>query len=97
MPPPENKRPFGMRMRWIVWRGEAKNVKFEPDIMPDRVYGKPATLPTKVTFSAPGTYRLRAIATDGVKPVSESGSTSFSVHAPFTPREAYVRCPPPLL
>jgi len=65
MPPPENKRPFGMRMRWIVWRGNAKNVKFEPDIMADRVYGQPATLQTKVTFSAPGDYRLRAIATDG--------------------------------
>ena len=65
MPPPENKRPFGMRMRWIVWRGIAKNVKFEPDIMADRVYGQPATLQTKVTFTAAGDYRLRLIATDG--------------------------------
>jgi hypothetical protein len=52
-------------MRWIVWRGVAKNVKFQPDIMTDRVYGKPATLETKVTFSAPGEYRLRAVASDG--------------------------------
>jgi hypothetical protein len=65
MPPPDNKRPFGMRMRWIVWRGNAKNVKFEPDIMAERVYGKPAMLPTKATFTAPGEYRLRVIATDG--------------------------------
>ena len=57
--PPDNKRPFGMRMRWIVWRGNAKNVKFDPDIMADRVYGKPAMLPTKVTFTAPGEYRCR--------------------------------------
>jgi hypothetical protein len=65
MPPPDNKRPFGMRMRWIVWRGNAKNVKFEPDIMQDRIYGQPATLQTKVTFTAPGEYQLRAIASDG--------------------------------
>jgi hypothetical protein len=33
--------------------------------MSQRVYGKPATLDTKVRFSAPGAYRLRAIASDG--------------------------------
>jgi hypothetical protein len=65
LPPPDPKRPHGLRMRWIVWRGVARNVKFEPDVMPDRVYGKPATLETKVTFSAPGEYRLRAVASDG--------------------------------
>jgi len=65
LPPADPKRPHGMRIRWIVWRGVAKNVKFQPDIMPDRVYGKPATFETKVTFSAPGEYRLRAVASDG--------------------------------
>ena len=52
-------------MRWIVYRGSADAVKFEPDIMSQRVYGKPVTLESKVTFSAPGSYRLRAIASDG--------------------------------
>ena len=33
--------------------------------MSQRVYGKPATLETKVSFAVPGTYRLRAIANDG--------------------------------
>lgn len=65
LPDPTGKRPQGVRMRWIVWRGMAKNVKFEPDIMPDRVYGKPVTLETKVSITAPGDYRLRAIASDG--------------------------------
>jgi len=57
-------RQQGVRVRWIVYRGSGK-VRFDPDIMPGRVYGKPATLETKVTFSAPGDYRLRAIASDG--------------------------------
>ncbi len=56
--------PAGVRMRWIVYRGPA-NVRFDPDIMSGRVHGKPATLPTKIKFTAPGTYRLRAIASDG--------------------------------
>ncbi len=57
-------RQQGVRIRWIVYRGSGK-VRFDPDIMAQRVYGKPATLETKVTFSAPGDYRLRAIASDG--------------------------------
>ena len=54
----------GVRVRWIWYRGPAK-VRFDPDIMSQRVYGKPATLETRVSFAAPGTYRLRAIANDG--------------------------------
>jgi len=54
----------GVRVRWIVYRGTGK-VQFTPDIMSQRVFGKPATLDTKVRFSAPGAYRLRAIASDG--------------------------------
>jgi hypothetical protein len=57
-------RQQGVRMRWIVYRGSGK-VRFDPDIMSQRVYGKPATLETKVTISSPGAYRLRAIASDG--------------------------------
>jgi hypothetical protein len=51
-------------MRWIVYRGAGK-VQIDPDIMNGRVYGKPATLATKVRFATPGVYRLRAIASDG--------------------------------
>ena len=61
---PTGRRQQGVRIRWIVYRGSGK-VRFDPDIMSQRVYGKPATLETKVSFSAPGNYRLRAIANDG--------------------------------
>jgi hypothetical protein len=40
-------------------------VRLDPEIMNNRIYGKPATLETKVTFSRPGSYRVRAIASDG--------------------------------
>ena len=53
----------GVQIRWILYRGPGK-VQFDPDLSP-AVYGKPLTSETKVTFSAPGTYRIRAIATDG--------------------------------
>ena len=54
----------GLRIRWIQYRGPA-NVRFDPDIMSQRIYGKPATLETKVKFAAPGDYKLRAIVSDG--------------------------------
>jgi hypothetical protein len=53
----------GVQIRWILYRGPGK-VQFDPDLSP-AVYGKPLTSETKVTFSAPGNYRIRAIATDG--------------------------------
>jgi hypothetical protein len=61
---PTGTRQQGVRVRWILYRGPGK-VQFDPDIMSQRVYGKPATLTTKVSFAVPGTYRLRAIANDG--------------------------------
>jgi len=64
IPDPAGRLQQGVRLRWIVYRGTGK-VRFEPDIMGQRVFGKPATLETKVRFSAPGPYRLRAIASDG--------------------------------
>ena len=64
IPDPEGRLQQGVRVRWILYRGAGK-VTFTPDIMQGRVYGKPATLATKVTFSSPGAYRLRAIASDG--------------------------------
>jgi len=53
----------GVQVRWIFFRGPGK-VQFDPDLSP-AVYGKPLTSETKVNFSAPGKYRIRAIATDG--------------------------------
>ena len=58
-----NRGVQGVRVRWILYRGPGK-VQFEPDLSPF-VYGKPLTSETKVTFSSPGNYRIRAIATDG--------------------------------
>ena len=57
------RRTQGLRIRWIQYRGPGK-VTFDPDNAP-AVYGKPVDLTTKVSFSAPGTYLLRAIASDG--------------------------------
>jgi len=64
IPDPTGRLQQGVRVRWIVYRGVGK-VEFTPDIMNQRVYGKPATLETKVRFAVPGMYRLRAIASDG--------------------------------
>ena len=64
VPDPEGRLQQGVRVRWIVYRGAGK-VRFEPDIMSGRLYGKPAALETRVSFTAPGVYRLRAIASDG--------------------------------
>lgn len=57
------RRIEGLRIRWIQYRGPGK-VTFDPGSVPP-VYGKPVDLATKVSFSAPGTYLLRAIASDG--------------------------------
>ena len=56
-------RPQGLQIRWILYRGQS-GVKFDPEVSP-AVYGKPNRSETKVTFPAPGDYRLRAIACDG--------------------------------
>ena len=63
LPYPAGRRRPGVRIRWIVYRGSGA-VRFDPELS-EPVYGKPATSETKVTFSAPGAYRLRAIALDG--------------------------------
>ena len=52
----------GVQVRWIVYRGSGK-VQFDPLVSPP-VYGKPFTAETKATFSTPGDYRIRAIASD---------------------------------
>ena len=73
----------GLRLSWIVFRGNAAAVTFKPDQMKTwtdtRAYGNspwspPFTIPvpppdgkwvTDVTFGEPGTYVLRAVASDG--------------------------------
>jgi len=64
-PPNPNaaRREQGVRIRWMFLRGPGK-VTFTPDSAP-AVYGKSVTLRSKVSFSVPGTYVLRAIASDG--------------------------------
>jgi hypothetical protein len=52
-----------VRIKWILYRGPGP-VEFDPDTSPD-AYGTPVTLSSKATFRAPGTYVLRAIASDG--------------------------------
>ena len=56
-------RPRGVQIKWIHYRGPGK-VTFDPEASAV-VYGQPVTLASKVTFGAPGTYVLRAIANDG--------------------------------
>jgi hypothetical protein len=64
IPDPTGRLQQGVRLRWILYRGPGK-VRLDPDIMSQRLYGKPATLETKVSFAVRGAYRLRAIASDG--------------------------------
>jgi hypothetical protein len=56
------KRPKGVQIKWIEYRGPGK-VTFHPNAS-EIIYGETVTMTTKVTFSAPGTYVLRAIADD---------------------------------
>lgn len=56
------RRARGVQIKWIQYRGPGK-VVFSPESSPV-IYGQPVTLTSKVSFSAPGTYVLRAIAND---------------------------------
>jgi hypothetical protein len=79
---PERRRVEGVRIKWILYRGPGK-VEFDPDTNPV-VYGKPVTLTSKVSFSAPGTYWLRAIASDGQ--LSSTHDVTVTVN-PSTPAQ----------
>jgi hypothetical protein len=59
----EPKRPRGVQIKWIQYRGTGK-VTFDPAASAV-VYGQPVDIASKVSFSAPGTYVLRATAFDG--------------------------------
>lgn len=53
----------GVRIRWILYRGPGE-ARFDPPLSP-YVYGEPLTSETQVSFTKPGDYRIRAIASDG--------------------------------
>jgi hypothetical protein len=57
------KRPQGVQIKWIQYRGPGK-VTFSPDSSAV-IHGQPVTLTSQARFSAPGTYVLRATASDG--------------------------------
>jgi hypothetical protein len=75
----QNRQP-GVRIRWVHYRGEGK-VRFDPRKAPP-LYGKPVELTSRATFSTPGTYVLRAIATDGQ--LETTFDTTVTVRAPGT-------------
>jgi hypothetical protein len=72
---------LGLRVAWLVFRGDGAAVSFDPPqfkVYPDFRHGSPWTrgwqppppaadggYPVRATFSAPGTYVLRALAHDG--------------------------------
>jgi hypothetical protein len=57
------RRPGGVRFRWILYRSSGK-VQFDPETI-GPFPTTPAIAETRVSFSTPGSYRLRAIASDG--------------------------------
>jgi hypothetical protein len=63
-PDPTGRRQQGVRVRWFVYRGPGL-VRFDPEITPTAIHGKPVVAEAKATFTMPGEYRLRAIALDG--------------------------------
>ncbi len=81
---PVNYNAWGLRLAWIVWRGDGNNVTFSPeqfDIHPNYDGNSPwspgwepppvpadGRFPVTATFSEPGTYVLRAYAHDGGLP-----------------------------
>ena len=63
---PRAKRARGVSISWIIIRnpGTGGTATFDPPSTGIPVYGKPVQSTTKVIFTKPGTYLLRAIATD---------------------------------
>jgi hypothetical protein len=57
------RRPRGVQIRWSQYRGPAK-VIIDPDASPI-LHGQPVQVSSKISFSVPGTYVLRATAFDG--------------------------------
>ena len=65
-PPP--RAALGLRIRWEVYRAPAEGgrVAFEPESNRPVMGAQSSELTTQATFSAPGTYWLRAVASDGM-------------------------------
>jgi len=61
--PPELLRGPGLNIQWILYRGPGP-VTFDPPSSA-KVMDKAVSTSTVVTFSVPGKYRIRAIASDG--------------------------------
>jgi len=57
------KRARGVQIQWVQYRGPGK-VTFDPAASAV-VYGQPVEIASKASFSAPGTYVVRATAFDG--------------------------------
>jgi hypothetical protein len=74
--PPRRDR--GVQIKWILYRGPGK-VRFDPATS-EFAYGKPVTVSSKVTFSAPGTYVLQAVASDGQ--LSSTHNVTVTVNPP---------------
>lgn len=62
-PTPNPAPPKGVSIRWQKYRGPG-DVRFSPPTT-DGVYAKPTESRTAASFSAPGTYTLRAVGSDG--------------------------------
>jgi hypothetical protein len=60
------RKPRGVTIKWIVVRNPAAGgeASYSAEDTGSPVYGKPVTSTTSVTFSTPGKYWLRAIASD---------------------------------
>jgi hypothetical protein len=60
------KRARGVTITWVVVRNPATGgeATFNPDSSGAPIYGKPVESATSVTFSEPGVYWLRAVASD---------------------------------
>jgi hypothetical protein len=65
---PKPRAMLGLRIRWILYRGpdSGGDVSFGEDSSKAALGATTAELATDATFSKPGTYWLRAIATDGL-------------------------------
>ena len=65
---PAPRAQLGLRIRWELYRGpvEGGRVMFEPESNKPAMGATTSELATQATFSAPGTYWLRAIASDGM-------------------------------
>ena len=71
LPPGAAPRPraiLGLRIRWVLYRGpdSGGDVTFDEDTSKPALGATTAELATNATFTKPGTYWLRAIATDGL-------------------------------